>query len=61
MVAGLDVCKVHNLAAQKLKPLGRQGFSEEIRVVVVRVDQWYDNLLGLDHVSDEEVLARDVL
>ena len=61
MVAELDICKIHDFSTQELKSLGRQGFSKEIRVVVVRVDQWYDDLLGLDHVSDEEVPARDVL
>ena len=53
--------KIHDLTAQHLKSLRRKRFRKEISIVVLSVHQWNNDLLRLNHVSNEEMSARDVL
>ena len=59
-VCGMAVLKIHNLPAQQLKPFRRERLREEVRVVIVRVNQRHDDFLGIDHVPNEEVPPLDM-
>ena len=53
---------VHDDSPQLVEVAGvLHRLGEEIREVVVRVDEGYLDLEGLDHVADEEVASLDVL
>ena len=44
-----------------LETLGREGLSEEIRIIIHSIDQRHDDLLRFDHIADEEVPPLHVL
>ena len=61
LMQGLIFYQIHNATAEILKPFRRQRLSEEICVVLLRVDQWHYDLLCLYHVPDVEMSPLNML